>query len=241
MKSDGADIHPKTYGLMFKPEMIRAYLAGQKTQTRRCRGLDIVNQRPDDWEKIIVTPYGVTFNSKVHVRTKTVFIELPYGSTADTLWFKETYAPLCREATPFCTCENDEERSRNHYVEYRVDTNNPYPGDWPAEEARGSDEVPKWRSSMMMPMRYSRFTNVPIENVRVQRLWSITEADAKAEGWDGSMSHFDLSGLYANALTTNAARRWYFSLWDKINGKKIPLKKNPWVFVYEFPKYQEKQ
>ena len=40
---------PRETPLLYQPDMARATLAGLKTVTRRMRGLDFINGRPDDW------------------------------------------------------------------------------------------------------------------------------------------------------------------------------------------------
>ena len=219
-----------TYGVMFKAEMVQAYMAGVKTQTRRLKGLDEINQMPDSrkfsgwmWKDHRATACFQSADSILKVKS-------PYGFDQDTIWIKETYGVICKVADPLCWCETDEEIRENHYVEYRADTGNPYPGEWPAEEAKGNDEALKWRSAMFMPHKSSRFTDIPILNVRVERLHDITVADAFAEG---------VRTNYLNQRPDWIDKQSYAELWDKINGKTYPWSDNPWVFVYEFPKYQK--
>jgi len=152
----------KTYGALMSGEMIRAYIDRLKTETRRTRGLKEINEEPDNWQ---FNGFHIETRRAIfqHVSGRGVLIRPPYGYVGDTLWFKETYALMCREADfGYCSCETEDEEKRNHYVEYRADTNNKYPGDWPEEEAKGNPDAPKWRSSMFMKHEYSRFTNIPI-------------------------------------------------------------------------------
>ena len=86
---------------------------------------------------------------------------------------------------------------------------------------------------MFMPHWASRFWNVPILRVRVERLHDITEPDAITEGIEESVR----TGLKFEGDARNA----YAALWNSINGKSLPWKKNPWVFVYEFPEYDPAQ
>lgn len=230
----------KEHGILMSAPMVRAYLAGNKSQTRRTRGLDLVNVIPDSWkfnglklredgslQALFERPIRTTLS-------ETKWVKLPYGSKGDILWFKETHALMCKVADPDCWCETEEEMAENHYIEYRADTNNPYPGDWPAEEARGNDEAPKWKPSIFMKRKYARIVT-PVIDVRIERLHSITPADVLAEGIvrsaDGSWLG-PLDGVkdfpYAHAHEA------YFALWDHINGKTLPAESNPWVWVYEF-------
>jgi len=226
-------------------EMIRAYQAGRKGQTRRARGLNLINESPDDWEfhrfvetgkrkrVFVMEREGARFVNRNDSRHED--IRLPYGSAGNLLWFKETYAPMCRVAEDMRCYEDDEAHVKeHHYIEYRADTQTAYPGDWPEEEARGNDEAPKWQSSMFMPRINARYADIPILKVRVERLQSITASDALLEGIPvPSTTH---------PKTFDELCIWNFKeLWDRINGKTLPWDKNPWVWVYEFPKYEVKK
>jgi len=241
----------KTYGVMFKAEMIRAYIKGIKNQTRRLKGLEKINRDPDGWKFEGILPVSnVAMFTNIKKPLLHYSVRPPYGMKDDTLWFKETYAPMCKIADPVCWCETEEEIKENHYVEYRADTGNLYPGDWPEEEAKGNDEAPKWCSSMFMSQKYSRFTDIQILKVRVERLHDIKEQDAILEGiqhnWMGPEpcppEHADEWMNYLadeDGFPCFSAIDGYRSLWDSINGRTFPWKTNPWVFVYEFPKHKE--
>ena len=146
-------------------------------------------------------------------------LQCPYGQPGDRLYVKETWAPMCRVADPFCAC--DEEAAKiNHYIEYKADTGNPFPGDWP-EENRDDEGCPKWRPSIFMPRRASRIT-LEIVSVRVERLQSISAADAFAEGISGGDWLGDPVGEFAK-------------LWNSINEKRgFGWETNCWIWVLEF-------
>jgi len=225
----------KTHGMMMSAPMIHAYLAGLKSQTRRIRGraLNLINANPDHWDCEGVSANGeaFVFSNLINRAIPPLRIKPPYGPAGDTLWFRETYGVICNAADPYCECETEDEERRNHTIEYRADTGNPYPGDWPEEEAKGSDVAPKWQSSMFMPHAKSRFVDILILNVRVERLQKIGSEECMLEGIALTMrvDPYDDSAWLRNE---------YKRLWNKLNGKKLPWEKNPWVWVYEFPKYQ---
>lgn len=75
-----------------------------------------------------------------------------------------------------------------------------------------------WKSSMVMPKWASR-ESLRVSQVWLQRLWDITEEDAKAEG-----VRPDETGH----------RSAYARLWDEINGDRVPWSANPWVWTYVF-------
>lgn len=78
----------------------------------------------------------------------------------------------------------------------------------------------RWKPSIHMPKEACRLF-LKIKNVRSERLQSISEDDARAEGFDSVDS--------------------FFALWQKLYGPES-LAANPWVWVYEFeviPKWQK--
>ena len=79
----------KTKPILFSTEMVQAILEGRKTQTRRTKGLEKVNENPD----------GHTFNSFSIDNKNATFkrlegmwqgVDVPYQS-GDILWVRETF------------------------------------------------------------------------------------------------------------------------------------------------------
>lgn len=52
-------------GILMSSQMIRAYQKGWKCMTRRTRGLDKINVRPDDWALEELTERGAVFVNKI--------------------------------------------------------------------------------------------------------------------------------------------------------------------------------
>src|SRR5690606_35240365 len=102
-----------------------------------------------------------------------------------------------------------------------------------------SDQFKGWgfkrRPSIFMPRWASRITLL-IEDVRVERLQDISEADAKAEGVlfhsdeYGYCGYGKYAGIGPARLT---AKQSFKSLWDYVNGHDS-WRRNEWVFVYSF-------
>ena len=210
-------MNEKTYGVMLKAEMIRAYIKGQKSQTRRLNGLDEINQNPNQWESMVPQKEGhVSFRHKTTDDIRN--IRLPYGGRDCTIYFKETYRMW----------ERDEDGK--DFILFRADNAKVDPVWWSREDwdliHHGWFE--KWQSAMFMPKRFARFHDLRILNFRVERLQDITESDAQAEGVEQSCGL--LKGDYPNY------KRSYHLLWDAINSKRFPWSHNPWLFVYEFEK-----
>jgi hypothetical protein len=86
----------------------------------------------------------------------------------------------------------------------------------------------KWRPSIHMPRWASRIT-LEITGVGVERLNTISEEDAIAEGCPGGSEN----GYFCPVAPYSKPSHWYADLWDKINGKGS-WAANPWVWVIEF-------
>ncbi len=211
----------KHTGIMFQQDMILAYIDQRKNQTRRMKGLKKINENPDDWH-LLFSPRGpgirfVSFASKKDPQ-KVVHVNMPYGGRGDCLYFKETWKMWERDS------------DGKDFIHYRADDAKVDPTWWTEDDwLRIFGKLDgKWNSSMFMPRICARFREIPILGVRVERLHDITESDAVNEGWNAEpTSKFD---------TFAPARSWYFDLFAKINGQEL-TDKNPWVFVYEFPKH----
>ncbi len=84
----------KSTGLMFKPYHVPKILYGIKTMTRRLRGLDIVNENPNEWI-LYSGNTAITNTNQYHFRNmrtgEDIYIKCPYGKTGDEIWMKETY------------------------------------------------------------------------------------------------------------------------------------------------------
>lgn len=190
--------------LIFNPAMmVRAILADAKTQTRR-----VMKSQPSEF----FSPSAVEMYHP-SVEDKDGFLDAGpeifgcydrngedegykcrYGQPGDQLWVRETFALHDDREPPI--------------VYYRADDPQKY-------ESDGA-----WKPSIHMPRWASRIT-LEITKVRVERLNSISKADAIAEGIaesnDSSLDH----------LVTFA------KLWDEIHGAGA-WQLNNWVWVLEF-------
>jgi hypothetical protein len=212
--------------ILFSGAMIRALLAGTKTQTRRTvkgvpswehYGRDIM-----DWglSGIHLGDFGEfegTGQWCLDVQTDVDkadrrMIHCPYGVPGDLLWVKERLA-----------------RSPDLWT---------YVADgaavgWPARQLLASKRL-DYAPSIHMPKVASRLT-LEITDVRVERLHDISEEDAKAEGVSNSM---DAGGRMFWTVPPsddfiNSARFAYLRLWDAINGDGSAAA-NPWVWAVSF-------
>lgn len=218
--------------ILFSGPMVRAILAGRKTQTRR-----VMNPQPT--HRIVEGRAGLTIGMDPALDGKGWYdadgigpgrlVACPYGGIGDRMWVRETWAPMCRTADPTCWCETDEDRARHHYVEYRADTGDARPGGWDA--APDDLDAPRWRPSIHMPRWACRLV-LELTGVRVERLHEISAGDIAAEGVtiDGVAEWTKTPWTFIP--TEHAAWR---TLWDSLNAERgYGWDANPWVWVLTF-------
>lgn len=229
--------------ILFSAPMVRAILAGTKTQTRR-----VVRGGPNRvlWHPVVVAGHGGWIDD--HGRP----IRCPYGMPGDRLWVREAWAeehPLAiqdgRYSQPgragmvgpppvdFRTIYRADGEPLQ--IWRNADQSHPYyTRSGPADEVDA--EYPTvasnytchgkgihWRPSIHMPRTASRIT-LEITAVRVERLQDISERDAWAEGCEG----------YDDDVTGGrSGYSEYAELWQSINGAGS-WDANPWVWVVEF-------
>lgn len=213
--------------------MVRAILDGRKTQTRR---IVKPHANAESARENYAVPNVWVFQDKL--RGRCFDLQCPHGKPGDRLWVRETFSP---DATSMYPCppawyraSDDIDRSDFHTCPKEHRGN--YADCLKCWEEREHSKF-KWRPSIHMPRSLSRI-NLEITAIRVERLQSIKEKDAIAEGVtkvrDGCYAikgfDYDLSGLcHTDAVTP------YAKLWDSINGPDV-WDANPWVWVIEFRK-----
>lgn len=196
--------------ILFSGEMVRSILDGRKTQTRR-----IVKPQPGShhWEAIKGYELRVSGpHAMSDGRTGFRFSHrIPQNANDDgVVW------ALCHYGGPGDRLWVRETWSQpGGQLRYRAD------GD------RGSWDVWKWVPSIHMPRWASRIT-LEIVSVRVERLWSISRGDAIAEGCPRRRDTGGTSPVV-----------WFHELWESINWKGS-WSVNPWVWVIEFKRLEEK-
>lgn len=219
--------------MLFSAPMVRALLAGTKTQTRRV----MRKQFPADavmaeipatdpiggW--VVQGHSGLWWDDAASCFDDAV--RCPYGQPGDRLWVRETHAIVPRTAY---RCSDGVQQTLRPDDDHDAAI---YREGW--SRSRGGF---RWRPSIHMPRWASRIT-LEITSVRVERLQDISEADAMAEGctenhngyfWGGPHA---VSGLKQMATAVSA----YRDLWESINGPGT-WDANPWVWVVEFKRVE---
>jgi hypothetical protein len=199
--------------ILFSGSMVRAILAGTKTQTRRA-------MRDQPWK----LPHFNRGALSIRVRG-TVYqafnpqfppVRCTYGQPGDRLWVREAFihepADYCWEASVSIPC-------RPAFTVYRAD----HEGD-----TRGAG----WKPSIHMPRWASRIT-LEVTSVRVERLQGISADDAKAEGISEFIGGWWCEHDDAEQIAGMTPQEGYRHLWERINGPGS-WDANPWVWVVSF-------
>ena len=212
----------KERGMIFNGEMVRAILDGRKTQTRRiikdCTvGRDQISKFIQIEKKFIgCYPEDVP---------ELIRECCPYGIPGDRIWVREAFRVHSR-ATDVATLVY-KASERNSWTEqtHRV----------PVAVCNKPATPEKWTPSLHMPRWASRIL-LEITDVRVERLNSISQEDAQAEGleltgWRPTYSDPDSGGEVMTPYDNFA------ELWSSIYGDES-WQANPWVWVIEFKRVE---
>lgn len=199
--------------ILFSAPMVRAILAGTKTQTRRA-----VKPQPVESYSVLgdvreTRGWSWPMSDGQHLPCPgdAMLARCPYGEPGDRLWVRET----------FCTMIVNDWPNPVGPIGYRADGN--------LEHNPGC-----WRPSIHMARRHSRIT-LEITGVRVERLQEISEADARAEG--APPGHPSIDRVSREFGFADFPRSWYGQMWEQINGRGS-WAANPWVWVLEFRKLE---
>ena len=218
--------------ILFSAPMVRAILAGQKTQTRRIAKL------PRARDSFVMLDHGSGWWPYQSDDGETELCDdscehpysSPYGQPGDRLWVRETWMDLLGTGVEPIT-------GRHSRYAYRADT----PAGSYGDETRKEYGL-KWRPSIFMPRSASRIL-LEIVSIRVDRVQNISPSDAIAEGIDRTVTG-DGWRRYSDSETEAAGlppcqypRHSYRSLWEHINGE-MSWDENPWVWVIEFKRIE---
>lgn len=233
--------------MIFNGEMVRAILDGRKTQTRR-----IMKDQPSDgfhpthngydldlnahW----YTPSVVDKNGYLHPAKKDVFgvadenegRTCPFGAVGDRIWVRETWGVVSHAFSDDglmidwvpdrpATAIHEMPFGNGYYSGYAIYATD---GDFTWGDDDGYEDGRWcWKPSIHMPRAASRIL-LEITDVRVERLRSMSQDDARAEGVIAA------SGPMEAGLA-------FRELWDSIYGEES-WKANPWVWVIEFKRVE---
>lgn len=193
------------YPKLLKDEMVRATLAGIKTQTR----MPVKFRDPSGTYSIVDDSEGDLWVFDADEAGQWHRARSPFGVPGDALWVRECWARTTDYDGQFLL---DGVKAL-----YRADNN-------------GSVTPSRWRPSIHMPRWASRLT-LPVKRVWVERVQSISNADVLAEGiapeqidkWRQWVHRDDCAGMA------------FAETWDSIYGAKgFYWAANPYVWACEF-------
>ncbi|HHP5647314.1 TPA: hypothetical protein ACSC6E_003488 [Klebsiella pneumoniae] len=227
----------KERGMIFNGEMVRAILDGRKTQTRR-----IIKPQPEATLSGSLSGKWLSrpLNGLLLPKIEDIAIHCPFGVVGDRIWVRETFCPV-----------DDTQYGGEKWVDYRATPKfeASHPAGW--DSAPNDAEALKWRPSIHMPRWASRIL-LEITNVRVERLNSINEHDAIAEGLaeiskDRRTYKYGVPDRDGYPGTDDCGWPWhewecypisaYSKLWESIYGADS-WQANPWVWVIEFKRVE---
>lgn len=201
--------------ILFSAPMIRALLAGTKTQTRR-----ILKPLPNR---------TIFFDGKKAGLNQH---ETPRIAVGDRLWVKEAHYITDNGNEHYAVYSEDQQSVYEHLA--AIDS---MQADLKLSDSWAKPHR-KQRPSIFMPRWASRLT-LNVIDVRVERLNDISREDAIAEGLIkvehapplavamGCHWGFEGDGRYGSPISAYAA------LWDHINGAGA-WESNPWIVAYTF-------
>ncbi|QAV46700.1 hypothetical protein [Pantoea agglomerans] len=250
--------------IIFNADMVRAVLDGRKTQTRR-----IVNGVPSshDFHGWVLSSTSTKDEGKAcwaigksPLLNQPIRVRCPFGEVGDRLWVKETWSVVSHafdddglmiDYVPDRPAKAVHEKpfGRGYYSGHAI-----YAADggftW-GDDDGCVDGRSCWKPSIHMPRWASRIT-LEITGVRVERLNSINEHDAIAEGLaeiskDGRTYKYGVPDRDGYPGTDDFGWPWhewerypisaYSKLWKSIYGDES-WQANPWVWVIEFKRVE---
>lgn len=174
--------------ILFSAPMVRALLAGTKTQTRRAAKVESTLGIDS-----ILAPRRAGGHAATYLlpeQAAEAAVCCPYGQPGDRLWVREAWA----ETRLF-------QASGTGMVVYREGDNR-------------TDYGGPWKPSIHMRRRDSRIL-LEITSVRVERLQDIHPVDALKEGLEQCE---DLPYRWDHPVCLQTAVKLYSELWEQING-----------------------
>lgn len=215
--------------ILFSAPMVKALIAGTKTQTRR-----IIKPQPPETARYS----GIHYASG---EPDSHFFNTPHGgfkvrqriAEGDRLWVREAVRGEELE------CGQDGVRYRADDAFAPIANTARASIDWLALHTywgHSGTPVGPWAPGIHMPRWASRLTLI-VTDVRVQRLQDISEEDAVAEGFGGDFPDRVMPDVFpprgGNGWGDLSIAQCYGHLWDHINGAGS-WAANPWVAAYSF-------
>ncbi|KFL31415.1 hypothetical protein JP75_07575 [Devosia riboflavina] len=220
---------------LFSGPMVRALLAGTKTQTRRVGGLGEINKNPGRYRFLGIVSGPGAPHFAFHDQTLNLQVLVKCSiQPGDRLYVREAWK-VQRVFDDWAPANS----KRGGPVLRQKECALRYLADEPTDLWLG-----KHRQAMHMPRWASRMT-LTVTDVRVERLQDISEADALAEGiaktdFTDRNEQFGVKVKDDEWCVGSSARTAYSVLWAYVNGEMDATTQdgswygNPWVAAYTF-------
>lgn len=221
--------------ILFSTEMVRAILDGRKTCTRRiCKDANEYTVPDMDFYNADRRTYAVhNFADNEQMEQLSTAERTCPICPGDILYVRETW-----EHFDCCCCEGDEHG--NCYQEPQQNILNKSYGCY---MYRATDEIygdARWHPSIHMPKEAARIW-LKVTDVRVERLQSITEDGAKAEGAIDNRGFIHSPENEYDRIHT--AREHFIKIWNSTIKKsdidRYSWDANPYVWVISFERCEK--
>ncbi|HEV2502368.1 MAG TPA: hypothetical protein VGV39_04800 [Mesorhizobium sp.] len=213
--------------ILFSAPMVRALLAGTKTQTRRVLQGSALSAHEPQWEAV-ESDDGVWRLQADTGEVRGQIVPDIRFEAGDRLYVREAWRTW-NTADRQAPCDI---LPHTYSIYYEATPN--------TDHIRGplAFDAGKFRQAMHMPRWASRLT-LTVTEVRVQRLQDISESDAVAEGCfkdKASGRVFEnKAAMHVGGEHWCNAREWYADLWDHLNADRgFEWDTDPWVVAISF-------
>lgn len=220
----------KERGMIFNAEMVRALLDGRKTQTRRPVKFPVHDKN---------LGCELSGNELSGELSAGDYLNSAFGKPGDRIWVREAYRfpASLDDVSPTGVGEMAVATGyRKPWAPTFYEFTGTFSDGWKGFETPPKvSDAGKLRPSIHMPRWASRIL-LEITDVRVERLNSISQEDAQAEGleltgWRPTYSDPDSGGEVMTPYDNFA------ELWSSIYGDES-WQANPWVWVIEFKRVE---
>lgn len=220
--------------ILFSAPMVRALLAGTKTQTRR-----VVKEPISGWLNNANGSHKVLDGQVFNYSFDEPLGTCPYGQPGDRLWVREAFrfAASLDRLSPNDVGEKALDAGYNTpWAPTQFEADGRRAGAWHGFDTPPTVTTPgKLRPGIHMPRWVCRLV-LEITGVRVERLNDISEEDADAECFGGDYPTRVLPELFPghpDDWSHLSIEQCFQRLWESINGAGS-WQANPWVWVVEF-------
>jgi hypothetical protein len=211
--------------------MVRALLAGTKTQTRRIVKQFLSAQefveRGGEWFACGDRP--TNYGGEVQMNDWREPVRCPYGQPGDQLWVREEHYRFGHWVS-IPGVKTKTGRMKWRFVPDAAEILYEPPPAFRKGRHHKDPATPAWhkRLARFMPRAASR-TQLEVSEIRVERLQDINEADCRAEGCPGG------HGSIIDFPYSATPREHYRHVWNGIKGAGS-WDLNPWVWAVSFRK-----